>query len=398
VVIKRVTVIVLDGVGIGAAPDAAEYGDVGSHSLANTAAAVNGLEVPNMAALGLGCISDIGGVPCPDRPAGGYGKMQPLSKGKDTVTGHWEMMGIVLPTPFPVYPDGFPAEIIDAFRQKTGRNVLGNKSASGTDILRELGMEHLRTGDPIVYTSADSVFQIAAHEDVIPPKALYEMCEAARAILAGEHAVGRVIARPFVGDSPETFKRTERRHDYALLPETPTTLDTLTAAGKSVYSVGKIDDIFGNRGITKSNHTVDNDSSVSAILEFLDEDFEGLLFANLIEFDMIYGHRNDPAGYANALAAVDRRLPEIQARLGAGDLVVITADHGVDPTTPGSNHSREYVPLLVFGPALPGGVDLGTRQTLSDLGATIAEIFSLEPPLHGVSFLPELLGASGVRP
>jgi phosphopentomutase len=396
--IKRVTVIVLDGVGIGAAPDAADYGDVGSHSLANTAAAVDGLNVPNMAALGLGCISELRGVDCPQRLQGSYGKMQPLSKGKDTVTGHWEMMGIVLPTPFPVYPNGFPPAIIEAFQRQTGRRVLGNTVASGTDILRELGMEHMRRGDPIVYTSADSVFQIAAHEDVIPPAELYALCEAAREILAGEHAVGRVIARPFVGTSPDTFKRTPRRRDYALLPETPTILDTLVAAGKQVYSVGKIDDIFGGRGISKSNHTVDNDSSVSAMIEFLGEDFEGLLFANLIEFDMIYGHRNDPVGYANALAAVDRRLPEIQAQLRAGDLVVITADHGVDPTTPGSNHSREYVPLLVFGPEVPGGVRLGTRQTLSDLGATIADIFSLAPPIHGVSFLPELQGASGINP
>ncbi|MFD3163240.1 phosphopentomutase [Herpetosiphon sp. NSE202] len=388
--IKRVTVIVLDGVGIGEAPDAAEYGDVGSHSLANTAAAVNGLNVPTMASFGLGCVSEIKGVACPTAPQGSYGKMQPLSKGKDTVSGHWEMMGIVLATPFPVYPDGFPAEIIEPFKQQIGRAVLGNKSASGTEILEELGMEHIRTGAPIVYTSADSVFQIAAHEDVIAPSELYAMCEAARALLVGEHAVGRVIARPFIGDSPENFKRTARRHDYALTPETPTILDKLVAAGKSVYSVGKIDDIFGNRGISVSNHTVDNAASLEAIIEFLDADFEGLLFANLIEFDMIYGHRNDPVGYANALHAVDQRLPEIQAKLKDGDLVVITADHGVDPTTPGSNHSREYVPLLVFGPALGKPVNLGTRQTLSDLAATLAEIFGLEAPLHGTSFLAEL--------
>ncbi|WP_110515269.1 phosphopentomutase [Herpetosiphon llansteffanensis] len=388
--IKRVTVIVLDGVGIGEAPDAAEYGDVGSHSLANTAAAVNGLNVPTMASFGLGCVSEIKGVACPAEFQGSYGKMQPLSKGKDTVSGHWEMMGIVLATPFPVYPDGFPAEIIEPFKQQIGRDVLGNKSASGTEILEELGMEHIRTGAPIVYTSADSVFQIAAHEDVIPPSELYAMCEAARVLLVGEHAVGRVIARPFIGDSPATFKRTARRHDYALTPETPTILDKLVAAGKSVYSVGKIDDIFGNRGISVSNHTVDNAASLDAIIEFLDADFEGLLFANLIEFDMIYGHRNDPVGYANALHAVDQRLPEIQAKLKDGDLVVITADHGVDPTTPGSNHSREYVPLLVFGPALAKPANLGTRQTLSDLAATLAEIFGLEAPLHGTSFLAEL--------
>jgi phosphopentomutase len=396
--IKRVTVIVLDGVGIGAAPDAADYGDGGSHSLANTAAAVHGLNVPHMAALGLGCISAIEGVPCPAHLHGSYGKMQPLSKGKDTVTGHWEMMGIVLPTPFPVYPQGFPSEVIAAFKQQTGRDVLGNTVASGTDILRDLGMEHLRRGDPIVYTSADSVFQIAAHEDVIPPTALYALCEAARAILVGEHAVGRVIARPFVGDSPATFTRTARRRDYALLPATPTILEKLVAAGKPVYSVGKIDDIFGMRGITTSNHTVDNDASLSATIAVLEEEFEGLVFANLIEFDMTYGHRNDPVGYAHALAAVDRRLPELQARLRDGDLVVITADHGVDPTTPGSNHSREYVPLLVFGPGVPGGVNLGTRRTLSDLGATIAEVFALEPPLHGVSFLPELQRAGRGSP
>ena len=389
--INRVIVIVLDGVGAGEAPDAAAYGDVGSNSLGNVARVIGGLKTPNMYELGLGNITPIVGVPENPKTRGAFGKFQPKSAGKDTVIGHWEMMGVHLPVAFPTYPNGFPPAVLDPFRKATGRDVLGNKPASGTEILVELGMEHMRTGKPIVYTSADSVFQIAAHEEVIPLEELYDMCQKARAILVGEHGVGRVIARPFLGDAPENFKRTHHRHDYPRLPEYPTMMEKLVAAGKEVYSVGKIDDIFANHGITKSNHVTSNVDSIKAMLEFMNEDFEGFLFVNLIEFDMIYGHRNDPRGYADALEQFDSYVPEIEKRLKPGDLVIVTGDHGVDPTTPGTDHSREYVPLLAFGPHIKHGVDLGIRGSLGDIAGTMAEIFSLEPQPIGESFLKEVL-------
>jgi len=388
--IKRVVVIVLDGVGAGEAPDAADYGDVGSNSLANTARAVGGLRLPHMGALGIGHITAIQGVPAEEYPTGCYGKMQPRSAGKDTISGHWELMGITLLTALPTYPNGFPEDVLAEFKRLTGKEVLGNKPASGTEILRELGVEHMQTGKPIVYTSADSVFQVAAHEAIIPIPELYHLCEAARAMLTGEHAVGRVIARPFVGDAPENFKRTERRRDYPLLPEGDTTLDLLEKAGKTVYSIGKIDDIFGHRGITRGKHTVSNQDSSLALLEALSEDFEGLLFANLIEFDMIYGHRNEARGYANALEDFDKHVPEIQRRMRTTDLAMIVADHGVDPTTPSTDHSREYIPLLVFGPPVTASASLGIRQTFSDVAATLAELFALKPPENGISFVREL--------
>jgi phosphopentomutase len=388
--IKRVVLIVLDGVGIGEAPDAKDYGDEGSNSIGNISRAVGGLNLPNMGKIGIGNVIEIQGVPPESQPIGGYGKLTPKSAGKDTISGHWELMGICLPDPFPTYPDGFPNEIIDEFIRVSGRSgVLGNKHASGTEIIQELGEEHIRTGKPIVYTSADSVFQIAAHEDIIPIEELYKLSENARKILKGKHAVGRVIARPFVGDRAGEFARTERRKDFSLIPETPTVMDKLVAAGKDVFTVGKVDDIFGNRGITKKNHTGNNKDSLLAIQELLIEDFEGLLFANLIEFDMVYGHRNDPQGYAGALEFFDQSIPHIKEKMKPSDVVIVTADHGVDPTTPSTDHSREYVPLLVFGDDVKG-VDLGTRETFSDVGATIAEIFSLEPPLLGTSFLKEL--------
>ena len=389
--INRVIVIVLDGVGAGEAPDAAAYGDVGSNSLGNVARVIGGLKTPNMYELGLGNITPIVGVPENPKTRGAFGKFQPKSAGKDTVIGHWEMMGVHLPVAFPTYPNGFPPAVLDPFRKATGRDVLGNKPASGTEILVELGMEHMRTGKPIVYTSADSVFQIAAHEEVIPLEELYDMCQKARDILVGEHGVGRVIARPFLGDAPENFKRTHHRHDYPRLPEYPTMMEKLVAAGKEVYSVGKIDDIFANHGITKSNHVTSNVDSIKAMLEFMNEDFEGFLFVNLIEFDMIYGHRNDPRGYADALEQFDSYVPEIEKRLKPGDLVIVTGDHGVDPTTPGTDHSREYVPLLAFGPHIKHGVDLGIRGSLGDIAGTMAEIFSLEPQPIGESFLKEIL-------
>ena len=389
--INRVIVIVLDGVGAGEAPDAAAYGDVGSNSLGNVARVIGGLKTPNMYELGLGNITPIVGVPENPKARGAFGKFQPKSAGKDTVIGHWEMMGVHLPVAFPTYPNGFPPAVLDPFRKATGRDVLGNKPASGTEILVELGMEHMRTGKPIVYTSADSVFQIAAHEEVIPLEELYDMCQKARDILVGEHGVGRVIARPFLGDAPENFKRTHHRHDYPRLPEYPTMMEKLVAAGKEVYSVGKIDDIFANHGITKSNHVTSNVDSIKAMLEFMNEDFEGFLFVNLIEFDLIYGHRNDPRGYADALEHFDSYVPEIEKRLKPGDLVIVTGDHGVDPTTPGTDHSREYVPLLAFGPHIKHGVDLGIRGSLGDIAGTMAEIFSLEPQPIGESFLKEIL-------
>ena len=389
--INRVIVIVLDGVGAGEAPDAAAYGNVGSNSLGNVARVIGGLKTPNMYELGLGNITPIVGVPENPKTRGAFGKFQPKSAGKDTVIGHWEMMGVHLPVAFPTYPNGFPPAVLDPFRKATGRDVLGNKPASGTEILVELGMEHMRTGKPIVYTSADSVFQIAAHEEVIPLEELYDMCQKARDILVGEHGVGRVIARPFLGDAPENFKRTHHRHDYPRLPEYPTMMEKLVAAGKEVYSVGKIDDIFANHGITKSNHVTSNVDSIKAMLEFMNEDFEGFLFVNLIEFDMIYGHRNDPRGYADALEQFDSYVPEIEKRLKPGDLVIVTGDHGVDPTTPGTDHSREYVPLLAFGPHIKHGVDLGIRGSLGDIAGTMAEIFSLEPQPIGESFLKEIL-------
>lgn len=385
--IQRAIIIVLDGVGAGEAPDAADYGDVGSNSLGNTARVMGGLSMPNLGRLGFGHVTDILGVP-PARPAlGAYGRMQPFSAGKDTIQGHWEMMGIFLPVAFPTYPHGFPAEIISAFRRLTGYDMLGNKPASGTEILKELGMEHLSTGMPIVYTSADSVFQVAAHEEVIPVQELYRICRISRAMLTGEHNVGRVIARPFVGTTPENFRRTANRKDFPRIPESNTLLDELVAAGKQVYSVGKIDDIFGGRGITHSNHTPDNMSSVDAILEFMKEDFEGVLFANLIEGDMIYGHRNDVPGFAKALERFDQRVPDLIAAMRPADICFIVADHGVDPTTPSTDHSRENSPLLLFGKPIRPDTDLGTRKSFADVAATLAKVFDVPSPKIGESFL-----------
>lgn len=388
---KRITVIVLDGVGIGAAPDAADYGDEGTNSIANVAEVIGGISLPNLGKLGLGNITPVKGVPATDSPEGGFGKMQPMSAGKDTMSGHWEMMGIYLPEPAPTYPDGFPDEIMDEFEERIGRETLANRPASGTEIIKELGEEHIRTGKPIVYTSADSVFQIAAHEDVIPVDELYEISKTAREILTGKHAVGRVIARPFVGDNPENFTRTDNRRDFSRAPESDTVLDKLHTAGFDVWSVGKIDDIFVHRGITRKNHTLGNQESTQTTINLLEEDFNGLLFVNLIEFDMIYGHRNDPKGYYSALKAFDEAIPKIQERLSERDLVIVSADHGVDPTTESTDHSREFVPLLVFGPRVRG-VDLGTRKSFADVGATITENFKLTPPEIGTSFLDDLTG------
>jgi phosphopentomutase len=391
--IKRVIVIVLDGVGAGEAPDASAYGDVGSNSLGNTARAVGGLHTPNLEQIGMGHITPILGVEPVVPTLGAYGKMCPISIGKDSVTGHWELMGVHLTEPFPTYPNGFPPDVVAEFTRLTGLEILGNKPASGTEIIKELGVEHMRTGKPIVYTSADSVFQIAANEEIIPIEKLYELCLISRKMLTGKHAVGRVIARPFIGSDPSNFKRTLNRRDYPLMPPSDTMMDKLLAAGKKVYGTGKIDDLFGGRGLSGTKHSEDNQSSIQGLLEYLDEDFEGMIFSNLIEFDMVYGHRNDARGFANALESFDRAIPEIRKKMRPADIAMIVADHGVDPTTPGTDHTREYSPLLVFGPAIKENSDLGIRATFSDVSATLAEIFDLQSPRFGASFLKEILAA-----
>ncbi|RJQ39660.1 MAG: phosphopentomutase [Anaerolineaceae bacterium] len=389
--INRIAVIVLDGVGAGELPDAGDYGDAGSNSLSNTARVLGGLNLPNMGEIGLGNITPIPGVPPREKTRGAYGKCREASKGKDSVTGHWELMGIEVKKPFPTYPNGFPKEVLDEFSRLTGYEVLGNKPASGTEILKELGEEHVRTRKPIVYTSADSVFQIAAHEDVIPIEELYRLCAIAREMLKGDHAVGRVIARPFRGDSAETFARTKQRHDYPLLAPTDTMLDTLIKAGHKVYATGKIDDLFGNRGISKTHHSVFNMESIQALVDFMDEDFTGLLFANLVEFDMTYGHRNDVEGYGQKLEEFDAYIPTIRQKMQDTDIAMIVADHGVDPTTESTDHSREYIPLLVFGKQVKNNINLGIRQSFADVAATIGEAFSVTPPKIGTSFLKEIL-------
>lgn len=383
---NRAIVIVLDGVGIGEAPDAPQYGDSGSHSLANTARVVGGLELPSLERLGLGSICPISGVRPAAAPLAAYGKLKPASPGKDSITGHWELMGIHLERAFPTYPHGFPEHLFEELSRRCGRGFIGNTPASGTEILSRLGPEHLRTGKLIVYTSADSVFQVAAHEDVVPREELYAICRTARELLTGEHAVGRVIARPFRGVEG-TFERTAGRRDFPRMPSSPTLLDLLQSAGHTVITVGKIDDMFGGRGITESHHVSTNQESITGLLRYLEQDFTGLLFVNLIEFDMIYGHRNDPVGYARALVEFDACLADVHERMRPGDLAMIVADHGVDPTTPSTDHSREYVPLLAFQKPSSPGRDLGTRETFSDVAATVAEMFNLPPMKHGRSFL-----------
>ena len=391
--VDRVTVIVLDGVGVGALPDAAAYGDEGSDSVGNTSRAVGGLSLPNLGRLGLGNLTDIVGVP-PDMDAlGAYGRMAEVSAGKDSTTGHWELTGVVSSNPLPTYPDGFPKELIEEYERRIGRKTLGNVAISGTVIIDQLGEEHVRTGSPIVYTSADSVFQVAAHEEIIPLDELYQICGIARAMLTGEHAVGRVIARPFVG-RPGSFTRTKNRRDFSLQPPEPTLLDRLVQAGHEVVGVGKVDDLFAKQGLTVCHHTVDNMVAAEKVVDLLGTDQKGVILANLIEFDMLFGHRNNPQGYAAALEAFDFRLPGIMDAMGPGDVLFIVADHGNDPTTPSTDHSREYVPLLVYGNSVRGGVNLGTRESFADAGATIAELLHIEPLRHGTSFAEEILKGS----
>lgn len=387
---KRVIIVVLDSAGIGEMPDAAEYGDEGSNTLGNIAAAVSGFSLPNLEKLGLGNIDGIVGFKPVGESLGCYGKMAERSAGKDTTTGHWELAGITLQRPFPVYPDGFPEEVVRRFENEIGTKTLGNYPASGTVIINELGHQHVKTGYPIIYTSADSVFQVAAHEDVIPPDRLYRICRIARRILTGEHAVGRVIARPFTG-TEGNYTRTANRRDFSLEPPDKTLLDHVKEAGLEVKAVGKIDDIFAGRGITESVHTQGNMDGVDKTIRFIREDFSGLIFANLVDFDMKFGHRNDTVGYANALREFDGRVPEIIGSMKEHDILFITADHGCDPTTASTDHSREYVPLLVYGRNARRGVDLGTRKTFSDLAQTAAEYLGIDARFGAESFLSDIV-------
>jgi len=394
----RVIAIVLDSVGIGETPDARLYGDEGSNTISNTAGAVGGLNLPNMAGLGLDRIPGVEGVNpagAEGRRAGAFGRMAPASPGKDTMGGHWEMMGLILNEPFRTYPEGFPRALIDKFERMIGRGTIGNIAASGTEIIDRLGPEHMRTGRPIVYTSADSVFQLAAHENVIPVDELLRMCAVARSILVGEHKVGRVIARPFVG-VPGAFRRTDRRKDFSLEPPRATVMDALSDAGVPVTGIGKIWDIFSGRGVTESHHTSSNSEGCRVLEELLQAEVGGFVFANLVDFDMVYGHRNDPTGYARALEEFDVSLGLILDRLRDRDLLLVTADHGCDPTTPSTDHSREYVPVLAAGPGVIPGVDIGLRPTFADLGATVADVFGIATGvgtgLAGESFLREIWG------
>jgi phosphopentomutase len=387
---RAVALIVLDSVGIGGAPDAADFGDEGSATLPHVAEAMGGISLPNMASLGLGNIVRIEGVAAAPEPSGAFGAMVERSPGKDTTTGHWEISGIVLDRPFPTYPNGFPEDVVEAFEAEIGSGTLGNVAASGTEIIERLGAEHMRSGKPIVYTSADSVFQIAAHVDVIPLERLYEMCRIAREILRGEHEVGRVIARPFRGEAG-SFRRTTDRHDFSVTPPQASILDELSGAGLEVRGVGKISDIFAGRGVTSSRPTVSNEEGIEAVIEELKTIDRGLVFANLVDFDSSFGHRNDPQGYGAALEAFDARLPDILGSLDEGDVLIITADHGNDPTTPSTDHSRERVPVVVAGPPIRSGVALGERRSFADCGATVAELLGVPTSTSGTSFA-NLLG------
>ena len=387
---RRAIVIVLDSAGVGELPDAAAYGDEGSNTLGNIAARVP-LKVPTLRALGLARIASIGsGEQASGVLPAAVGRMIEISPGKDSVTGHWEMMGLVASKPFPVFPDGFPADIVREFSRLSGRGVLGNTAASGTEIIDRLGEEHMRTGALIVYTSADSVFQIAAHEAVVPVAELYRVCEIAYRLVGEGLGVGRVIARPFVG-APGSFRRTSNRHDYALPPAGETLLDRLIAASVPVVAIGKIEDLFAGRGITRACHTVSDDDGMDKVEEQMGEVEHGLIFINLVDCDAQYGHRNDVEGYARNVERFDARLGSVLSRLRSDDLLVVTADHGNDPTTPSTDHSREYVPLLVTGSRVRAGADLGTRATLADLGQTLADVFRVGGLANGRSFLQELL-------
>lgn len=386
---KKVILIVLDSVGIGALPDADRYGDAGAHTLRHVVNACH-TRLPNLTRLGL-CNIEGAGFGAPDgAPVAAYARMRERSAGKDTTTGHWEIAGVRLDRPFPTFPDGFPADFMRAFEARVGRGTLGNRPASGTAILEELGEEHLRTGKLIVYTSADSVFQVAAHEEIVPVEELYRICETAREMLQGDLGVGRVIARPFVG-TPGAFVRTGRRRDFSM-PPPRNLLDALSEAGLTVFGVGKIEDIFAHRGLTDSDHASGNPACIASMLRTMERPFSGLLFVNLVDYDMLYGHRNDVQGYSDALEAFDRALPDVYDRMGPDDMLIITADHGCDPTHPGTDHTREHAPMLCYQKCAARGVDLGTRETFADISATILDFFGLSNPFTGESFLNQTNG------
>jgi len=384
-----VFLVVLDGVGIGALPDADRYGDTGTNTLRHVAEACGGLRLPVLEAHGLGNLLALPGVRPRLDPQGARARLTEKSAGKDSTTGHWELMGVELEQPFPTYPDGFPEAFLDRWSERVERGWIGNVPASGTEIVERLGEEHQRTGRFIVYTSADSVFQVAAHEDTVPLERLYEACRVAREMLTGEHAVGRVIARPFEGE-PGRYRRTSRRRDFSLPPVAPTVLDALVAAGRRVVTVGKVDDLFAGRGVSDAIHTSGNEEGEAVLLDLAKRPGEGLVFANLVDFDTKYGHRNDPAGFARALERFDATFGELVGRLRGDEMVWVTADHGNDPTTPGTDHTREYTPLVVAGPRVRPDVDLGTRESFADVGATLAELYSVTAPRAGRSFLAEI--------
>jgi phosphopentomutase len=388
-VFDRAIVIVLDSVGIGELPDAGVYGDQGSNTLGNIASAVR-LKIPTLASMGLPRLLPLRGIDAPASPTAAFGRMAERSAGKDSVTGHWELMGVVLDTAFPTFPEGFPPDLIAAFEQRIGRPSIGNVVASGTEIIDTLGPRHLETGYPIVYTSADSVFQIATHEEVVPVAQLYEWCKVAYELTVGGLGLGRVIARPFVG-TPGAFSRTSNRHDYAMPPVAETLLDRMVGAGQTVAAVGKVADLFAGRGVSETHATKSDAEGVERVERLMATQDRGLIFANLVDFDTMYGHRNDTEGYAENLERFDHRLALLLPLLRDTDVLVITADHGNDPTTPSTDHSREHVPLLVQGPKVRAGVDLGTRSTFADLGQTLAEVFGVGRLAHGQSFLPAIM-------
>lgn len=387
---KRIFLVVIDSVGIGESPDAERFGDAGADTLGHIAEKMNGLNMPNMGKLGLSNIKEIQGIAKADPPLAYFTKMQEASNGKDTMTGHWEIMGLNIQTPFQVFPDGFPAELLSELESRTGRKIIGNKPASGTEILDELGEEHMKTGALIVYTSADSVLQIAAHEDIIPIEEQYKICKIARELTLDErYMVGRVIARPFIGE-PGNFKRTANRHDYALKPFDRTVMNELKDSGLDVLAIGKISDIYDGEGVTQSLRTVSNMDGMDKLLQTLDMDFTGLSFLNLVDFDALFGHRRDPIGYGKALEEYDARLPEVFAKMKEDDLLIITADHGNDPVHHGTDHTREYVPLIVYSKRFKEGQELPIRETFADIGASVAENFQVTMPKFGKSFIAEL--------
>ncbi|MEG0295352.1 MAG: phosphopentomutase [Clostridium sp.] len=388
---KRVILIVLDSLGVGALPDAAEYGDVGSNTLLHIYKACNGLKMDELLKLGMGNIEGLEEMPKVEKSVGAFGRINEKSKGKDTVTGHWEIGGVILDTPLNTYPEGFSDDIINEFMEKAGiKGILGNCVASGTEIIERLGDEHVKTGYPIIYTSADSVFQIAAHEDIISIEKLYELCEIARKMLVDDKVVGRVIARPFTGVNGD-YKRTPNRRDYALDPFNKTMLEYLKEAGKEVVAVGKIEDIYNKKGVTAAEHTKNNMQGVDVTLDFMNKTKEGLIFTNLVDFDMLFGHRNDPKGYGEAIEEFDNRLKEIYNNMKDDDILMLTADHGCDPTTSSTDHSREYIPILVKGKNVKENVDLGTLGAFTDIGKTILDYFNIENEIEGTSFLNKII-------